>query len=87
MEEASFCAGMKYGNFTVWNKMYERYETAESASSKRIALRALACIENVHILFKYSTTMYYNTFNTDLENTRIAHKSSDFFFFFIKYYF
>lgn len=53
MEEAAFCIGMKKGNFTTWSKMYTFYRTTRSESRKQIALRALACIENVTTLFKY----------------------------------
>jgi len=35
--------------------MYGYYKTEESALSKQTALRALACVENVHVLFKYLT--------------------------------
>jgi len=50
MEEASLCAGAKRGNRTAWTKVYEYHGTAESSSSRRAALRALACVEDVRAL-------------------------------------
>jgi hypothetical protein len=52
-EEAAFCEGMKKGDFTVWSKMYKFYTAVRSPSRKKIALRALACAEDVETLFKY----------------------------------
>lgn len=76
MKEAAFCIGMKNGNLTVWSKMYEFYKTTGSDSYREIALRALACIENVQTLTKYyylNTLLEHNK-NTKLEWTLIKKK-------------
>lgn len=59
MEESAFCVGMKTGNLAAWSKMYKFYETTQSVTYKQVALRALACIENDHILLKYQTIILY----------------------------
>lgn len=57
MKEASFCVGMKKYNFTVWSKVFEFVKTTRSVSHREIALRALACIDNAQVLFKYVTKL------------------------------
>lgn len=59
MEEAAFCVGMKTGNLTTWSKMFRFYETTQSVTYRQVALRALACVENIQILFKYLLNYTY----------------------------